>query len=161
MNFLPFIPLESGYGAQFNDGVSRIPLPGGRGRYRVTEFGNSSSMTLSWSLSNKDYSMFMGFYREWSGTAASFEIDLVLDSHEVKRYSASFVPKSLKLVEKRGPSFLVSAELEVYALPEFTDADLDYWRRIVFLVIIYGGYAQAMEVLNLLDKLVNEDLPHE
>jgi len=67
----------------------------------------------------------------------------------------------VKLMGKNGPSFLVSAELEVLALPEFTDADLDYWRSVVSLLIIYGGYAQAMEVLNLLDKLVNEDLPHE
>lgn len=161
MKYLPFIPLEAGYSAQFNDGVSRIPLPGGRGRYRVTEVGNSSSMSMSWSLSNKDYSMFMGFYREWSGTAELFEVDLVLDSHEVKRYTASFVPKTMKLVGKNGPSFLVSAELEVLALPEFTDADLDYWRSVVLLLIIYGGYDQALEVLNLLDKLVNEDLPHE
>ena len=119
-------------------------------------------MTLILVFSSNKTTQVHGFYREWKWhCCVVLEIDLVLDSHEVKRYSASFVPKSLKLVEKRGPSFLVSAELEVYALPEFTDADLDYWRSVVFLVIIYGGHDQAMKVLNLLDKLVNEDLPHE
>ena len=105
--------------------------------------------------------MFMGFYRDWSATAELFQVDLTLHSHEMKRYTASFVPKSLQLVERHGAHFLVSAELEVLALPEFTDADLDYWRSVVLLLIIYGGYTRAMEVLNLLDKLVNEDLPHE
>lgn len=157
---LPFKPVSDGYGAQFNDGVGRIQLPGGRGRYRVESAGNSTQVRLNWFLLNEEYSMFMGFYRSWSSTAELFEIDLILDTHEPRRYTASFIPQTLRLVEKKGAGFLVSADLEITALPEFTDADLDYWRRIVFLVIIYGGYAQAMEVLNLLDELVNEDLPH-
>lgn len=161
MKVLPFKPLQVGYGAQFNDGVGRIPLPGGRGRYRVESIGNSDSVRVSWRLTGKDYSMFMGFYRDWSATAEPFQLDLMLHSHEWKRYAVSFVPQSLQLVEKNAASFLVSAELDVFALPEFTDADLDYWRSVVLLLIIYGGYDQALEVLNLLDKLVNEDLPHE
>lgn len=161
MKVLPFMPLQAGYGAQFNDGVSRIPLPGGKGRNRVTSIGDSDLVHASWNLTGKDYSMFMGFYRDWGSTAEAFQVDLMLHSHELKRYTASFIPQSLQLVEKKGAHFLVSAQLEVHALPEFTDADLDYWRSVVSLLIIYGGYAQAMEVLNLLDKLVNEDLPHE
>lgn len=158
---LPFKPIADGYGAQFIDGVGRIQLPGGKGRYRVESIGNSTQVTLTWFLLGEDYSLFLGFYRSWSSTAELFEIDLILDSHEPRRYAASFIPKTLRLVEKKGAGFLVAADLEVMALPEFTDADLDYWRSAVAIMIIYGGYAQAMEVLNLLDKLVNEDLPHE
>ena len=161
MNVLPFMPLQAGYGAQFNDGVSRIPLPGGRGRNRVTSTGDSDLVHVSWNLTGRDYSAFMGFYREWGSTAEAFQVDLMLHSHQLKRYTASFIPKSVQLVEKKGPHFVVSAQLEVYALPEFTDVDLDYWRRVVLLLIIYGGYEQASEVLNLLAKLVNEDLPYE
>lgn len=157
---LPFCPLQAGYTASFDDGVSRIALAGGRGRYRVGMVGNSTSVNATWALRDEKYSIFMGFYRNWSRTAQKFEVDLKLDSHQRKRYSASFIPGSVQLVSKSGRIYRVSAQLEVLPLPEFSDADLDYWWSVLQLFIIYGSYEVALQVLNLLAKLVNEDLPH-
>lgn len=157
---LPFCPLAAGYTASFDDGVSRIALAGGQGRYRVEMAGNSTSVNATWALRAENYSLFMGFYRDWSRTAAMFEVDLKLDSHQIKRYTASFIPGSVQLVSKNAKIYRVSAQLEVLPLPEFSDADLDYWWSVLQLFIIYGSYETVLQVLNLLAKLVNEDLPH-
>ncbi len=157
---LPFLPLHAGFTAAFDDGVGRIALAGGRGRYRVEMQGNSNQVNATWALREENYSLFMGFYRDWTRTASMFEVDLKLDSHQIKRYTASFIPGSVQLVSKSGRIYRVSAQLEVLPLPEFSDADLDYWWSVLQLFIIYGNYETALQVLNLLAKLVNEDLPH-
>lgn len=158
---IPFCPTQAGYSATFGDGTKRIELDGGSGRYRAGVRGSSDTVEATWVLRGEDYSVFMGFVRrnEREG-GQSFYIDLSLDSHEMVQYEAHFIPGSLKLVSRRGAAFTVAATLEVLALDEFDGGDLDYWATLIMLLAIYGSIPAAREILNLLAKLVNEDLPH-
>lgn len=84
----------------------------------------------------------------------------MIDSSESRRYVAHFVPGGARPVPIGGGVWTVSFQLEVDALPEFEDETLDYWGSLVMMLAIYGNVAAAKEILNLLAKLVNEDLPH-
>lgn len=158
---LPFLPLQEGYSVQFGDGTQRIALDGGPARYRAGVQGNPNTVTALWRLRDDKYSLFMGFYRACKAQGGGpFEVDLKIDGYEERRYDAYFLPGSVRLVSKAGRFFTVAATLEVDALPEFDGGDLDYWASLIMLLAIYGSIPAAREILNLLAKLVNEDLPH-
>lgn len=158
---MPFCPAQAGYSADFGDGTLRVQLDGGSSRYRAGVSGNSDTVAATWILKGEEYSAFMGFVRNQKrGGSAPFLIDLPLQSHEFVEYEAAFVPRSVRLVSKTAAVFTVSASLEVFSKLEFDDADLDYWASLVMMLVIYGSIPAAREILNLLAKLVNEDLPH-
>lgn len=158
---LPFCPLKAGYSADIGDGTMRTPLDGGPGRYRATLADEPHMVSATWRLRDEKYSMFMGFVRNYRRSGAeAFEIDLRLETHRTERYVANFVPGSIRLVGKDGRFYTVSATLEVQPLPGLQDGDLDYWGSLIMMLTIYGSVAAAREILNLLAKLVNEDLPH-
>jgi len=71
------------------------------------------------------------------------------------------MPETARPVPIGGGGWSVSFQLEVDTLPEFDDADLDYWGSLVMMLAIYGTIPAAKEMLDLLAKLVNEDLPHD
>lgn len=96
MQKMPFYPLDAGYSSSVNDGVRRIALDGGGGRYRVDILGGADIVNATWRLYGDEYSMFMAFVRRWIRSGGQrFEIDLVLDSHEIETYQASFIPESI------------------------------------------------------------------
>ncbi|WP_447988338.1 hypothetical protein [Achromobacter spanius] len=155
---LPFCPLKAGYSADIGDGTMRTPLDGGPGRYRATYSDSPHMVSATWRLRDDSYSIFMAFFRNYRRSGGkSFEIDLRLDSHEVERYVANVIPASMRLVSKEGRFYTVSASLEVQ--PKFQDADLDYWATLLGWMSIYGGLPGVRRMLNLLEKLVNEDWP--
>ncbi|WP_286938881.1 hypothetical protein [Achromobacter sp. UBA4530] len=158
---MPFRPAQAGYAAEFGDGTLRVTLDGGASRYRARISGNSDTVTATWVLRGEQYSAFMGFVRNQRRSGSvSFLIDLPLQSHESVEYEAAFVPRTVRLVSKTAAVFTVAASLEVFSKQEFDDADLDYWASLVMMLAIYGSIPAAREILNLLAKLVNEDLPH-
>jgi len=158
---MPFCPAQAGYSGEFGDGTLRVALDGGSGRYRAGVSGNSDIVTATWVLKGEEYSAFMGFVRNQKRSGSiPFLIDLPLQSHELVEYEAAFVPKSVRLASKSGAVFTVSASLEVFSKLEFDEAGLDYWASLVMMLAIYGSIPAAQEILNLLAKLVNEDLPH-
>lgn len=158
---MPFCPAQAGYSAEFGDSTLRIKLDGGSGRYRAGVSGNSDTVTATWILKGDEYSAFMGFVRNQRRSGGvPFLIDLPLESHELVEYEANFVPGSVRLVSKNATIFIVSASIEVLSKLEFEDDDLDYWSSLVMMLAIYGSIPAAQEILNLLAKLVNEDLPH-
>ncbi|MCP1404245.1 hypothetical protein [Achromobacter insolitus] len=158
---MPFCPAQAGYAADFGDGTLRVQLDGGSGRYRAGVMANSDTVTATWVLQGEEYSAFMGFVRNQRRSGGvPFLIDLPLESHELVEYEANFVPRSVRLVSKTASVFTVAASLEVLSKLEFDDIDLDYWASLVMMLAIYGSIPAAREILNLLAKLVNEDLPH-
>lgn len=159
-HFLPYRPLQAGYSVDFGDGTESISLDGGSGRYRAGIQGSAHIVPASFGLQAEDYSAFMGFWRARKRDAQPFEVDLQIDEHELKRYVAHFVPKSLRLASVSGDVFTVSVKLEVDTLPEYDEETLDYWASLVMFLSIYGSFAAAREIMNLLAKLSNEDLPH-
>ncbi|NMK45518.1 hypothetical protein [Achromobacter sp. Bel] len=158
---LPFCPLMAGYSADIGDGTIRTPLDGGPGRYRADLSGSPHMVSALWRLRDERYSMFMGFVRNYRRNGAeAFEIDLRLDTHKTERYVANFIPGSVRLVSKEGRFYTVSATLEVQPMPDLQVGELDYWGSLIMMLTIYGSFAAAREILDLLGKLVNEDLPH-
>jgi len=158
---IPFCPRQAGFDASFGDGSSSISLEGGSDRYQPGPDNQSDRVNSVWVLRGQNYSAFMGFWRKMRRRGGGpFLIDLSLQSHEMVEYMAYFVPKSLKLISRQGVVFTVSAQMEVLAQAEFDDESLDYWASLVTLLVIYGSIPAANEILSLLQKLVNEDLPH-
>jgi len=158
---MPFCPAQAGYSGDFGDATLRVQLDGGASRYRAGVSGNSDVVAATWVLRADEYSAFMGFVRNQKRSGGMpFLIDLPLQSHEMIEYQASFVPRSVRLVSKNAAIFTVAASLEVFSKLEFDDADLDYWASLVLMLAVYGSIPAAREILNLLAKLVNEDLPN-
>lgn len=159
---IPFCPAQASFGASFGDGSASTALDGGASRYRAGPDNQSDTVDVSWVLRAENYSMFMGFFRKMRRLGGGpFLIDLSLQSHEMVEYTAYFVPRTLHLVSRQGAVYTVSAQLEVLSRDDFDQEDLDYWGRLVTLLIIYGNLPAAKEILDLLAKLVNEDLPHD
>lgn len=157
---LPFKPIEAGYAFQPGDGTQSVQLEGGSGRYRSVVQDNSSRVNCSWALVGDEYSRFMGFWRNAGrGGGWPFEVSLVLDCAEARWYRAMFVPQSLNAVPQGGV-WIVSAQLEVEPLPEFSDPSLDYWGSLILMLSLYGDVPAVREVLNLFAELANEDLPN-
>lgn len=159
---IPFCPAQASFNGMFGDGSSSIALDGGSDRNRAGPGDQSDTVNASWVLRGEDYSMFMGFFRDMRRLGGGpFLIDLSLQSHEMVEYRAYFVPKTLQLVSRQGAVFTVAGQLKVLSRSDFESPDLDYWGQLVTLLIIYGSLPAAKEILNLLRKLVNEDLPHD
>ncbi|MGV2894162.1 hypothetical protein ACNPPY_00070 [Achromobacter sp. AGC78] len=157
---LPFQPIQAGYGIQPGDGTQRIALDGGSGRYRAGLRGTPHMVTATYALFGEEYDAFMGFMRNVERAGGEpFEADLVIDGSRKRRYVTHFMPGSAR-VSVSGDVFTVSVSLEVDRLQEYDDADLDYWGSLVMMLAVYGSIPAAKEILDLLAKLVNEDLPH-
>lgn len=158
---IPFCPTQASFAAEFGDGSLSIALEGGSGRYRAGPENQADAVNVTWVLEGERYSSLMGFWRNMRRLGGGpFLIDLSLHSHEMVEYQAYFVPRTFRLVARQGRIFTVAAQLQVLAKPEFDDATLDYWGSLVMMLAIYGSIPAAKEILNLLAKLVNEDLPH-
>lgn len=158
--FCPYRPLQVGYGVEFGDGTQSIALEGGSSRYRAGVEGNAHVVSASFGLEGEDYSAFLGFWRAKKRDVEPFEIELQIDGHELRRYVARFVPRTLRLTGVSGNVFTLTVKLEVETLPEYEDETLDYWSSLVTMLAIYGSIPAAREIMNLFATLANEDLPH-
>ncbi|CAB3680508.1 hypothetical protein [Achromobacter kerstersii] len=157
---LPFLPIQSGYGVKPGDGTQRIALDGGSGRYRAGLRGTPHMITATYALFGEEYDAFMGFLRNIERAGGEpFQADLVIDGTRKRRYVAHLIPGSAS-ASISGNVFTVSVTLEVDRLPDYDDATLDYWGSLVMMLAIYGSIPAAKEILDLLAKLANEDLPH-
>ncbi|MFE0843404.1 hypothetical protein [Achromobacter insolitus] len=158
---LPVRPVQAGYAPVLGDGSQRIALDGGPGRYRAGLQGMAHMVSVTFVMFGEEYDILMGFWRNMRRMGGGpFYADLVIDSSESRRYVAYFLPGSARPMPIGGGGWTVSFQLEVDALPEFDDETLDYWGALVMMLSIYGSIPAAREIMNLLAKLVNEDLPH-
>lgn len=155
----PYCPIQDGYGVAFSDGILTTDLAGGPAFRRLDVVGGPSRVQVSFVLKSPDaYSLFQGHIRNWIRSGGDFfEIDIIVDSGEMERYEASFVPGSIQLVSKQGPVFTVSATLEVLPRYETLDEATDEAGAAAMVHAFYGPDTSGF--LNLLDQLVNEDLP--
>ena len=159
---MPFRPVQAGYAPALGDGSQRIGLEGGSGRYRAGVQGAPHIVAVTYVVFGEEYDVLMGFWRNMRRLGGGpFHADLVIDSSTSRRYVAHFMPETARPVPIGGGGWSVSFQLEVDTLPEFDDADLDYWGSLVNMLAVYGSLPAAKEILSLLAKLVNEDLPHD
>ncbi|MCS3505019.1 hypothetical protein [Achromobacter sp. JUb104] len=158
---MPFRPLQAGYGPNLGDGSQRISLEGGSGRYRAGVQGAPHMVPVTYVVFGEEYDVLMGFWRNMRRLGGGpFYADLIIDSSTSRRYVAHFMPGTARPVPIGGNGWTVTFQLEVDSLPEFDDATLDYWGSLVTMLSIYGSVPAAKEILDLLSKLVNEDLPY-
>lgn len=159
---IPYCPLQSAYSATFSDGIIATQLEGGAPYTRRDVYGAPHLVQATWVLHENDYSILMGFYRDWIRSGgAFFEVDLILESQNVDRYQASFVPGTMALAGKNGTVITSTAQLWVLPLDKYIDEETDYFGSLAGLVGVYGDIATVIRILNALEKLVNVDLPYE
>lgn len=151
----PFVPQQAGYTADFADGIVSSGMDGGPSFRRLDTTGNPFSVSASWVLAYDDYDMFQGYVRNWMRSGGDpFIIDLVLEGLGVAEYQATFVPGTIRLSSKNGNVITVNAQLE--ALPNFVSPCNDEWAARALMEAVFGD--DACEAIDILDKVVNEDL---
>lgn len=158
MLVLPICPLQAGYSVEPDDGVQAVKLDGGSSRYEIVSQGNAGIVNVSWNLTAGQYDLLKGFHRVWLRTLEPFLAGLIIESSVMELHESRFVPNSFRLTGKNGGAYSVSARLEVIPLDIYLDPETDPGEALVMLNKIYGP--QAGLALNLLEKLVNQDLPH-
>lgn len=158
----PYCPLQSSFSATLTDGIIATELEGGAPYTRRDVYGAPHVVQATWVLHENDYSIFMGLYRNWIRSGgAFFEIDMILESQDVDRYQASFIPGTMAPAGKNGSVFTINAPLWVLPLDKYIDEETDYFGSLAGLVMAYGDIATVIRILNALEKLVNVDLPYE
>lgn len=147
-------PSQAGYGVEYGQASLYVELSGGPGASRRDFLGNVVRVSVSWSLPPEEANYLLAFRRTITNYESEpFLIDLCIDEAELKEYQAKFIPGSFRLVGYRGNERSYAAELEV----EPVMVDPDYDAAVVMMYEIYGD--GGTEILNLLEELVNEDLP--
>lgn len=158
MRVLPICPLQAGYSVEPDDGISAVKLDGGASRRERVSDGNVAIINVAWHLTADQFNLLSGFHRNWRRTLEPFLAGLIMESAALELHESSFVPNTFRLTGKNGPSYAVSAQLEVVPLDIYLDPDTDPGGAYAMLYELYG--AQAWRIVNELDLLVNRDLPH-
>lgn len=149
-------PNQSGYSVSVGQETISTKLDGGASRFRVDILNASSDVTCSWTVGPDNYEYLRRFYLvNIKNGNEPFLIDLILDSPMPTQYTARFIPGSWGLTGQQGHTYTVGCQLEIEAI----EHDYDYDEAIIMLISEYGSEEAALEILNLLDKLVNHDLP--
>lgn len=153
LNKMMYCSTQEGYSASIGDGVISQILDGGADRYRKSLKGVLHTVNSRWIVKEYGYLYLMAFYRVWTRNPSQpFLAKLCIDDAEVKPYEC-FFSGSPTLSDKEGKHFTVTATLRVK--PILANDDLDD------LIVGAGNDGVDLAKLtNLLEKLVNEDLPN-
>lgn len=155
---LNLLPSRAGYNEEARAAASLFSVEGGRPRGRLDLDEPASRVSVGWKLRTGRAMQLQAFYRqvtEGPNGPEPFEIDLLLDSPELQRYQAQFVPNTFRLEGISGGTYIFKALLEVEPL-EMPDAEYD--QILVDLYTEYGFDGEANEILALLAEVANEDL---
>lgn len=154
MEKLQLRPDTQGYSVQDGEDVIAIELDGGAGRYIRDKWGSTSRVSVTWTLLPAQHQYLRAFYNTTIQKGAlPFLCDLILDDPTPVEHVCRIVPKTMTLGSQQGFAYISSCTLEVE--PIAIDSELDET-----LVMLYGEYGDgAYDILNLLEKLVNVDLP--
>lgn len=147
-------PDTQGYSVQDGEDVIAIELDGGAGRYIRDKWGSTSRVSVTWTLLPAQHQYLRAFYNTIIQKGAlPFLCDLILDDPQPIEHVCRIVPKTMNLGSQQGYAYISSCTFEVE--PITPDAELDET-----LVMLYEEYGEGYgDIINLLAKLVNEDLP--
>lgn len=146
-----YIPLQAGYTAEADCGVTTQQLENGPPRFRKVSSNNISTVACSFNFDELGYQYCMAFYRIWMRTPSKpFLVEMFIDDPEVKKYHCWFVPNSVKLTGMNGLRYKVSVQFFVES--EWRDPSRDD-------VIVGLVNKDQAEIFNPLDKLANIDMP--
>ena len=153
LNRMMYCSTQQGYSANIGDGVISQVLDGGASRYRRALKGVMHTITSRWGVKESGYQYLMAFYRVWAiNPNQPFIAKLCVDDSELKDYQC-FFDRSPTLTEQRGHFYVVTATLKVKPLK------IDQAQDEMIIDAGNEGIDLA-ELLNPLEKLVNEDLPN-
>lgn len=152
LNRLAYCVQQSGYTVDFGTSVIAQELEGGPSRYRVDSKNNVHYVNSTWVVSAKGYQYLIAFFHVWQRNPSQpFLAKLIIDNAVLDEYECFFRNGGFRLDSKNGRIYTVSATLEVAA--KLRDDVFDD-------TLVMLGNDQVLDVLNPLEKLVNEDLPN-
>lgn len=151
---LKLCPTESTYASKHNtSGYLRVDLEGGRGRYRKDILNPATTVNCRWVVERGYFDYLWAFYRTYLRTMEPFQIDLVLEEWGEVRVLANIIPDSFQFETKQGPTYTVTAQLEVLAPQYDPDADTDY------IAVINEFGHDYIYWFDKLQVIVNNDWP--
>ena len=153
MNSFALRPLNRGMTFQPGNGLLEQQLMGGFARQRVQFVNNVHTVNATVSLHDKARQQyFWAFWRSHTLNPRPFLWRLMIDDTEMTTYQCQFVANSIQVQERNGIVYRVSFAVQCKPKPvdhEFDQGIIDVWE---------SGDGAAL--VNLLEKLVNVDLPN-
>lgn len=151
---LSICPTESSYATEHNtDGYLRVDLDGGMGRYRKDILNPSTIVNCRWVVNKTIFDYLWAFYRTYLRNMEPFYIDLVLEERGRVRVLANIIPDSWKFGEKRGPTYTITANLEVQA-PQYDALD-----DLIYIILINEFGENYAALINLLHQILHVEAP--
>lgn len=152
MNNFALCPLQRGYTPNVANNLLEQELMGGFARQRMQFVNNVHTVTPSVMLDEKiKQQYFWAFWNSHQKNPRPFLWRLMVDDVEMTTYVCQFVAGSLQIGERDGKVYSVSFTLRLK--PNHTGKDFDE------TIIGLWESGDPRKLLNLLAKLVNEDLP--
>lgn len=152
MNNFALCPLQRGYTPEVANNLLEQMLMGGFARQRMQFINNVHTVTASVMLDEKiKQQYFWAFWNSHQKTPRPFLWRLIVNETELTTYVCQFVAGSLQIGERDGKVYSVSFALRLK--PNHTGKDFDE------TIIGLWESGDPRKLLNLLAKLVNEDLP--
>ena len=153
MNSFALCPLQAGYSFSPGNNMLEQQLLGGFARQRRMFVNNVHVVNVSVLLKTKTHAQyFWAFWRLHTLNPQKFLWRLITDSAEAQDHTCQFVADSLSVGERSGVAYTVSFQVRCKPL---NNGDLAFDESIV--AIWESG--SPLEMLNLLEKLVNESFP--
>lgn len=152
MNNFALCPLQRGYTPRVANNLLEQELKGGFSRQRVQFVNNVHTVTASVMLDEKIKQQYWwAFWDSHQDNARPFLWRLIVKETEMTTYVCQFVAGSLNIGERDGKVYSVSFDLRLK--PNNTGKDFNE------TIIGLWESGDPRKLLNLLEKLVNEDLP--
>ena len=140
MTKLELSPSTSGYSVKPGTETLSVKLDGGLSRHRKDIANSASLVSVSWVCDRNQFRYINSFYNLITDKGAlPFELDLIIDNHELTNHTCKFVRGSFRLASKVGHRHVVTAQLEIKPIP-YEDEDLE-----LAFVVLYGEYGEDWE----------------
>lgn len=148
---LMLIPLRDSYDLTFGDDVITVQYADGMPRQRLGSSGRPHNTSASFRNRKSQQDYLQAFWRV--NRASAFALQLIGDNTTLQWYECRFLGAP-KLKEIGANVYDWSCELAVK--PQPIDIEMD--KSIIYIFEQTGGYTDLF--FNLLEKLVNQDLPN-
>lgn len=154
MNSFALCPLQAGYSFSPGNNMLEQQLLGGFARQRRMFVNNVHVVNVSVLLKSKTHAQyFWAFWRVHTLNPQKFLWRLITDSSEMQDHTCQFIAESISVGERQGVIYSVSFQVRCKPL---NNGDLAFDQSIVDL----WDTGSPLEMLNLLEQLVNTDLPN-
>lgn len=152
MNNFALCPLQRGYTPEVANNLLEQALAGGFARQRIQFVNNVHTVNASVLLDDKSKQQyFWAFWRSHQTNPRPWLWRLIVDDTEMTTYVCQFIAGSLRVNERDGKVYSVSFGIRIK--PNNTGNDFDE------TIVALWNDGDPRKLLNLLEKLVNEDLP--